>query len=142
MIAASHKLEFYYANIVRRLEGKKRRVLFKQGAYLRKTMQRSMRYSKNPSKPGKPPHARRYNPLLRQLITFDVEGDTVTCGPKLFTGSRVRSSKPLPELLDQGGTTEIGSPPVAVHIAPRPFTDPVFTDGGENFRKLIEGERL
>jgi hypothetical protein len=105
-----------------------------------------MRYSKKPAAPGKPPHARRSNPLLRKLIKFAVDdrSGTVICGPEIFGGSKVRSSKPLPELLNEGGsitTTSLGRE-VAAEVAPRPFTAPVFTDGGEKFRQLIEKESL
>ena len=146
MIKVSQKLELYHAEIVRRVEKKKRAVLFKQGGYLRTTMQRSMRYATSPkqrSRPGRPPLAhKRMGALLRKLIAFDVEGDTVTVGPKIFAGSKVRSSKTLPELLDKGGVTEIGAKRVSVHIAARPYTEPTFSDGGEHFRRLIETERL
>lgn len=135
--------------VLKRISAKKRRVLFKQGAYLRKTMQRAMRYSNEPAPPGKPPHAHKRNragPLLRKLIKFavDLRTGSVTCGPELFRHSTVTSSKPLPQVLNEGGnvTNEVRGQRVTEHIAPRPFTQPVFSDGGTNFRHLIEKESL
>lgn len=132
--------------LMRRHAARNRQVLFRQGAYLKTTMQRSMRYSRKVSQPGQPPHARKNNPLLRKLIKFavDLAQQSVICGPEKFGGSRVRASQPLPQLLDQGGdvTIEVKGVPVIAHIAPRPFTAPVFTDGGENFRKLISSVPL
>jgi hypothetical protein len=143
------KLTLYADRIQKRIAAKQKRVLFKQGKYLKTTMQRSMRYSNKPSQPGKPPHAHKKNsagPLLRKLIAFAVnlrEG-SVTCGPKLFARSTVVSSEPLPQVLNEGGdvTNEVKGKRVTEHIATRPFTQPVFSDGGENFRRLIEKESL
>ena len=150
------KVEIYHKKVLKRCRKKRKTILFKQGAYLRKTMQRSMRYSKKPSQPGQPPHARKNNPLLRKLIKFvvDLVTGTVVCGPEKFKGgSGGKSSKPVPQLLDQGGQVtfstrfmdpkkiapeDVHKSKITVEIAPRPFTAPVFTDGGENFRKLLK----
>lgn len=188
------RLRLEERRLAARTKKKKRTVLFKQGAYLRKTMQRSMRYAskKNPqSKPGEPPRAHKdtkRGPLLRKLITFevDVEKGSVVCGPKLTTPI---GSTTVPELLDKGGKVRLNRKrqlkaatfepgeygPVrdlgkgrfvrimletpaqcerasrlimeenlrraggaVVEIKPRPFTKPVFSDGGKNFEKLLK----
>lgn len=183
--ATIKKVVVYNKQVMERLRQGRRRVLFRQGSYLQRTMQRAMRYSDKPSRPGRPPHAHkntRRGPLLRKLIRYDVDADegTVLCGPMLLG---VSASRPLPELLDQGGRPEpsqlrktsfrvgqFGTVREGVRIrlktaaqadrasrlaeeenalrrrslnhriAPRPFVAPVFTDGGENFAKLIEKE--
>lgn len=142
MIQVVSKIELYQDRIQQRIAAKQKRVLFKQGAYLRTSMMRSMRYSDKPSQPGRPPHARRRTGAhLRKGIRFNVQDDSVICGPDLRPESKVLSLKPLPQLLDEGGITKgIGGERIA--IAPRPFTAPAFSDGGVRFRQLIEGERL
>lgn len=179
--------------LLRRFERKEKRILYKQGAYTRKTMQRSMRYTSKDDKrsePGKPPLAHKNNrkgPLLRKLIAFrvDEQAKTVTTGPTLIRSQ----GQPVPQKLDKGGrvgraalsktefdvgdygpirrrdgksfhrvlletpaqaqrATRIVTEENAVrqsagaYIKPRPFTAPVFTDGGENLRKLIAKEPL
>lgn len=155
MTVKAIRVEMYTLRVLKRILNKKRRVLFKQGAYLKTTMQRSMRYSNKRSEPGKPPTAHKPHALLRKLIEFnvDIDAGSVVCGPKKITGGTgSKSTKPLPQLLDQGGDVTIETkfidirtafienikgPSVVAHIAPRPFTAPVFTDGGEKFRKLL-----
>jgi len=138
------KIEIYADRVLKRIADKKKRVLFAQGKYLRTTMQRSMRWSKKPSAPGQPPHAHRNTGgLLRKLILFkvDLDAGSVVCGPKL---SKSKSTTPLPQLLNEGGdvTKQNKGKRVTTDIAPRPFTQPVFSDGGTKFRQLIEQEAL
>lgn len=176
-----------------RIERKNKRVLYKQGAYTRTTMQRSMRYTSKDDKhsePGRPPFAhknKRKGPLLRKLIKFSVDERemSVVTGPE---ASR-RATPTIPQTLDQGGRVpprllkphefEVGEygpirylgghrfarvlletpgqaqratrlvieenavrQSAGAYIKPRPFTAPVFTDGGENLRKLIAREPL
>ena len=179
--------------LLKRLEKKEIKVLFKQGAYLKKAMQRSMRYAtknKKVSQPGQPPLAHKDNPkgpLLRKLIAFfvDLSSKSVVTGPKMIGGGQ-----PVPQVLDKGGTirpkllkkvdykvgdfgpiryrgggkfarvklqtTEqtkraaelaleenaIRGSKAAIHIKPRPFTTPLLSDGGENFRKLVHSVPL
>lgn len=132
--------------VLRRFATKKKRVLFKLGGYVRTTMQRSMRYSKKPAPPGKPPHAHKKTnrgPLLRKLITFfvDLKTESVVCGPQIFAESLVRSRDPLPKLLNEGGIAsklQKGGREVSFQISAHPFTAPVFTDGGKRFKELLE----
>ena len=177
--------------VVKRVSRAQKKVLFKQGAYLRKTMQRSMRYAtkrKQHSAPGEPPRAHKdgsRGPLLRQLISFfvDLAKGSVICGPMKFN-----SGQSVPQLLDQGGLTnplshkpnfkvggrgpiryDFSGRPVIVKlqteaqtqladqvatdsisltkggptkIAARPFTKPIMSDGGKNFRKLIADTKV
>lgn len=187
------KLVMKPEELLRRIERKEKRILYKQGAYTRTSMQRSMRYTSNDDKssePGKPPLAhknKRRGPLLRKLIKFavDLNEMSVVTGPDLIQ----RSTPTIPQILDKGGrqrrrlrtkiSFDVGdygpiryrgggkfhrvlleTPGQAAratrlvaeensvrqsanaYIKPRPFTAPVFTDGGENLRKLIAKEPL
>jgi hypothetical protein len=178
---------------LRRHAAREKRILYKQGAYTRTTMQRSMRYTSKDDKhspPGKPPLAhknKRKGPLLRKLIKYNVDlvETSVVTGPDLLRAE----GQPVPQKLDKGGkagraqlsTKEFdvgGYGPIryrgggkfhrvlletprqaqratrlvteenavrqsaGAYIKPRPFTAPVFTDGGENLRKLIAREPL
>lgn len=178
--------------LLRRLHEKKIKVLYKQGAYVTKTGQRSMRYAKpdKVSPAGKPPFAHKAGPdnprgpLLRKLWRYEVNKSEfgVVSGPPLTTGQ----SPPVPKLLNEGGqiprkrelktnfvvgkagpirrtasgklagvklTTAnqvqraerlaleenaLRTLTVSGTIKPRPFIAPLFTDGGENFRKLVK----
>ena len=114
------KVVMYPDRVNKRIDGKRARVLFKLGAYLRTTMQRSMRYSNKPSQPGKPPHAhKKTGAHLRKRIRFNVDlaEGSVVCGPDLKPDSHVQALKPLPELLNNGGVIQqtidgVGRPPV------------------------------
>lgn len=190
-----------------RMERKDKKVLFKQGAYVRRAMQRSMRYagkSQKPrtSKPGEPPRAHKDNPkgpMLRKLVAFEVDlnAKSVVTGPQRFGAGTV------PKSLNEGGTIQtrpaqmksklgiddygpirrsstsvqsrrIAGPgsdkyvriklktgaqvdraisladqynaslpkSVTVHIAARPFTLPLLSDGGANLLKLIKDTPL
>jgi len=198
------KVQMDAEKLLRRHAAKEKKVLFKQGAYLKTAMGRSMRYAtkkKKASQPGQPPLAHKDNPkgpMLRKLIKFEVDlaGKSVVCGPTAF-GRGV-----VPKVLNEGGTIktkprkakedyQIGDfgpirrsatsaqsrpivpkgekyvrvelktaamvtrsqrlavtfnamlpPSVAVSIKPRPFTAPLMTDGGDNFRKLIDSVPL
>lgn len=142
---------------IRRIDRKETRVLFKLGAYIRKAMQRSMRYAGKRggksyrSKPGEPPRAHRdgRGPLLRKLIAFAVDKRTkrVATGPQIDSRSRSLAPKPLPALLERGGTTTVfqdrkKTKPVQAFIKPRPFAAPLLTDGGKELLRLLTQERL
>jgi len=81
-------------------------VLSKAGAFIRRTAKGSIRYSKNPSRPGQPPHAHRSkkggkNSPLRELIFFGFDERTASLvvGPTPFRGRAV-----VPRVLELGGT--------------------------------------
>lgn len=130
--------------VLNRLDAKRASVLGRTGAFTRKSMQRSMRYhtkSGKPSKPGKPPRARRAYPLLRQRIAFGVDGDEVITGPLV---RRSTTSVKVPRLLNEGGVAKVvlpGGDKVRAKYLPRPFaTDesPAFTAGLAKFQELTE----
>lgn len=136
---------FDRSKVLDRLEKKRARVLARTGGYTRSAMQRSMRYvtgKGKPSKPGKPPKARRKNPLLRKLIAFGLDSnDTVVVGP---LASKSSTTVNVPELLNEGGTARIvlpGGERVRARYMPRPFATPDSPAGsaGQNkFEELIE----
>lgn len=187
------KLVMKPEELLRRLERKEKRILYKQGAYTKTSMARSMRYTSKDDKssePGKPPLAhknKRKGPLLRKLVKFHVDENekSVVTGPDAL---RVQG-QPVPQKLDKGGrigrsslsttTFDVGDygpirrrdgksfhrvlletpamteratrlvleenavrQSAGAYIKPRPFTAPVFTDGGENLRKLLAKEPL
>lgn len=137
------KLEIYASKVDRRIKNKQRKVLFALGKYLKTTMQRSMRYRKGPSKPGQPPSAhKKTGAPLRSTIRFEVDlvSGSVVAGPLKFHSVSQPSGKPVPELIDKGGPVfaELKGVSVVANIAPRPFTAPVFTDGGKRFNELLE----
>lgn len=81
-------------------------VMSKAGAFIRRTAKGSIRYSKNPSRPGQPPHAHRSkgnkNSPLRELIFFGFDERTASLvvGPTPFRGRAV-----VPRVLELSGTT-------------------------------------
>ena len=88
---------------------RKRKILFMTGKYTKTSIQRSMRYSKKRSEPGKPPNAHKDSkkgPLLRKLVAFavDVEADSVVAGP-MKAGNVTAPT--TPEVLDQGGRVPV-----------------------------------
>lgn len=103
------KLTFNSQQLLRRLHAKSVKVLKKQGAYVTRTGQRSMRYGKpgKVSQPGKPPLAHKAGPdnprgpLLRKLWRYQVDqvALSVVSGPPLTTSQ----SPPVPRLLNEGG---------------------------------------
>ena len=81
-------------------------VLSKAGAYIRRTAKGSIRYSKNPSQPGRPPHAHRSkkggkSSPLRELIFFALDHRTASLvvGPTPFRGRAI-----VPRVLELSGT--------------------------------------
>ena len=81
-------------------------VLSKAGAFIRRTAKGSIRYSKNPSRPGMPPHAHRSKKgnktsPLRELIFFAYDEPTASLviGPTPFRGRAI-----VPRVLELGGT--------------------------------------
>lgn len=104
--------------LLKREAARDRKVLFKQGAYVKTAMQREMRYRKGKSKPGEPPSAHKDSKkgaLLRKLITFvvDLVAGSVKIGPPKIGND----SQSLPHVLDVGGRV-----PVAKLLKQRTFT--------------------
>lgn len=111
------------------IEKKERRVLIRTGSFGRTTMRRNFRKRKKPSKPGQPPHVRQSGNRGLKLVRWALVGkQTVVIGPLKFNTS-TRSSKPTPQLLEEGGTARIktGSEGTATaRFRPRPFRDKTF----------------
>lgn len=126
---------------------KRDRALFILGAYTKRAIQRSMRYSNKPSQPGQPPRAhkkRSAGPLLRQLTDFQVDKrrGRVVIGPKKFRALSQPSGKPVPQVLNEGGRVKarLEGKPIVAELEARPFTKPAFTDGGKRLDTILEKE--
>lgn len=142
----------------------RKRVLFKLGGYVQKTMQRSMRYKKpggKASSPNSPPKALKTNPRLRKGIGFIVEErrGSVVIGPDTYDkrkrggGARPASSgMTVPRLLNEGGTIIVPQrvrdgdlKPTGViraEIEPRPFVKPPREKGQERFLELLAKNQI
>lgn len=147
MIDAQAIVEIYTQKILKASGDKKRRVLFKLGGYMRTTEARSFRVSAKYSTPGQPPKVRSSGSPLRQLVAFEVDLDKerVVTGPMIFAGTKLRSSKPLPQLLDQGGSyvqPRPGGEGVMAQMAARPFRGATYQKGLARFQELVAKEQL
>lgn len=79
-----------------------RKVLSKQGAFLRGSFRRALRRRKKPSSPGQYPHVHsndRYASLKNTLFAYDPPRHSVYVGPV-----RINTKHNVPELLTHGGT--------------------------------------
>lgn len=147
MIKTAIKIVMEDEKLLKRMRDKRRRVLFKAGAYTLTSMRRSMRYRKGPSNPSFPPSAHKQNgALLRKASEFTVDDrkGTVVIGPIGFRRKSQPSGNPVPQLLNEGGSVNsfLKGKMVAAEIEPRPFVQPAFTDGGARYRQLLEKEQL
>jgi hypothetical protein len=144
------KVKMYAGKVEKRIGAKKRRVLFKAGAYGLKSYRRAQRYRNKPSKKGEPPsaHKRGSNgPKLREASAFIVDlngSESVVIGPFKFSAESQPTGKSVAELLNTGGPVEalLAGQPVIAQVEPRPFIAPLFTDGGKRFNELIGKEPL
>ncbi len=132
--------------VIEALEFKYRRVMAKLGGFTRTTMQRSMRYSKKPSKPGQPPRSiRDYNGnagALRRLIEFgyDKNDKTLVIGPQLISSPTLPlGGKTVPQLLNEGGTAFVKNfgNRIPATFKARPFVQPAVEKGITKFRDLL-----
>lgn len=99
MVTMRVKAMFFDSKPVTRAVGKARRqALSRAGAFVRRTARGSMRRSKKPAAPGKPPHV--HEGSLKRLLYFSYDSgdDTVVVGPLGFRKSEATS------LLEFGGT--------------------------------------
>ena len=90
---------FDRAAVVRTVNGTKRKVLSKAGAFIRTAARTSIRKRKGSAPAGKPPHS--HEGSLRRLILFgyDKAADSVVVGPVGFKKSTA------PNVLEYGGDT-------------------------------------
>lgn len=121
MIDMRIKNFFFDREAVRRaVAPAKIKVLSKIGAFIRKSAQTSMRYTKKArSKPGEPPRAhKQFGALLRRLIYFgyDPSTDSVVVGPIRAKGGKA------PNLQEFGGRARWGGKMVT--LPARPFMAP------------------
>jgi len=115
---------FDRATVIRAVDGAKRKVLSKAGAFIRTAARTSIRKRKKSAPPGKPPHS--HEGSLRRLILFgyDQAADSVVVGPVGFKKSVA------PNVLEYGGETVVLSrrggrlTSRKVNIAARPFMAP------------------
>lgn len=132
---------------------KRDRALFKIGGYSSRAMQRIQRYANKkgePSKPGEPPRAHRDTPggpQLRKLTGFIVDrrAGSVSIGPKKFGPLSQPEGKPVPQALNEGARVKAkldDGKTVVAELEARPFTAPVFTDGGKKLAEILEKDPL
>jgi hypothetical protein len=115
---------FDRATVVRAVDGAKRKVLSKAGAFIRTAARTSIRKRKGSAPAGKPPHS--HEGSLRRLILFgyDKAADSVVVGPVGFKKSVA------PSVLEYGGDTVVlrrrGGRLTSqrVRIAARPYMAP------------------
>lgn len=118
---------FDRATVIRAVDGAKRAVLSKAGAFIRTAARTSIRKRKASAPAGKPPHS--HEGSLRRLILFgyDKPADSVVVGPVGFKKSVA------PNVLEYGGETVVLSrvggrggrlTSRKVKIAARPFMVP------------------
>jgi hypothetical protein len=108
------------------VDGAKRKVLSKAGAFIRTAARTSIRKRKGSAPPGDPPHS--HEGSLRRLILFGYDGpaDSVVVGPVGFK----KSDPPAPSVLEHGGETVVlrrrggKLESQKVKIAPRPYMAP------------------
>lgn len=128
--------------LFRRHEARNKRVLYRQGGYVRTAMQRSMRYtskSDKHSQPGQPPLAHKNTkrgPLLRKLVTFFVnERDgSVAIGPEATGAPR---SPTIPQALDKGGDVRVGKRELGKTQFDIGDYGPIRYAGGGKFRRTL-----
>ena len=140
------KLEIYAVRMDKAIVRKGKRVLFKLGGYIRKTMRSSMAYKPlgEKSRPGRPPFAHKQTGApLRKGIRFQVNlnDKSVIIGPDVRPDSKVLSLKPLPQLLNEGGVAH-DLKGQTVTIKPRPFLERAYLLGTKEFLRLVEQEKL
>jgi len=115
---------FDRATVIRAVDGAKRAVLSKAGAFIRTAARTSIRKRRASAPAGKPPHS--HEGSLRRLILFgyDKPADSVVVGPVGFKKSVA------PNVLEYGGETVVHSrrggrlTSRKVKIAARPFMTP------------------
>jgi len=118
---------FDRATVIRAVDGAKRTVLGKAGAFIRTAARTSIRKRKASAPAGKPPYS--HEGSLRRLILFgyDRAAESVVVGP---VGFKKSTPHPAPNVLEYGGETVVLSrrggklTSRKVKIAARPFMAP------------------
>ncbi|MCA9266223.1 MAG: hypothetical protein KDA60_20325 [Planctomycetales bacterium] len=98
--------EYFFdrSNLERTMDRKKKRVLIRTASYGRTVMQRGFKKRKGPAANGENPHSHEPH-ILRKLTLWGYEAaiEAVTIGPAIFKSAAKQQSKPVPQLLNEGG---------------------------------------
>jgi hypothetical protein len=118
---------FDRGSVMRAVERGRRKALSRYGAYVRKIAQNSMKRSKKPAPPGRPPHV--HVGLLKRHIyfTYDAARQSVVIGPILIKAGSI-----VPSLLEHGGN--VGK---KVYEA-RPYMRPAHRQGLDKLRDFLK----
>jgi hypothetical protein len=131
-------LFFDRKEVIDKLTKAERRVLSKQGAFLRTASRRSIRRRKKISSPGDPPNAHakgKYATLKNILFAYEPHRHSVVVGPVKL--SKSRGSKTVPEVLEFGGSTRINGKRVV--ITKRPFMRPAYDKEKDKLNAMWKG---
>jgi hypothetical protein len=160
-ITQSKQAFFDRAAVTRNIDKTTARAFVKIGSLGRRIERNMIRYSPNPSKSGKPPHAHGSNSLLKEKIFFvyDATNKSVVIGPALINGAKsIPPGKTVPEVLEFGGTivfprstwvTESATSgrlrrriveSVTRQMQPRPFAAPTMEILETKYQKLWAGD--
>lgn len=133
-LRAATKFFLDRAELARKVEKGRLRVLARFGAFVRRSAKSSIRKRKATSKPGQPPTDRKGD--LKRLIVFGVDPATrsVVVGPLVFTGAR-RQRRMAQELLEYGGT--VPGDGRAVWLTNEPGRDATGRFVSEGRRKVV-----
>jgi len=123
---------FDRSRIQRAVDRAKRRVLVRQGAYVRTVAQHLIHERPGASRPGNPPHSHRG--FLRDQIyyAYDLAAESVVIGPRVFTPNR-----DVPALLEFGG---LGfQPGRSGHYPARPYMGPALEQSRPKLAEFWQG---
>ena len=121
--------------VMKAVDSARRKVLSKQGAFVRTRAKSSIRRRKKSSTPGSPPSS--HVGLLKQFIYFayDPAEKSVVIGPTL-----INRPTGAPETLEHGGDAEIVDRKTgkshSVHIEPRPYMGPALAAESPKFAAM------
>lgn len=88
------------------VDAAKRRVLMRQGQWLRKVAKNLIRKRKKPSAPGQPPHSHRGDLKRLLLYGYDPTTESVVIGPELARWGKsgpMAGTGTVPQRLEEGG---------------------------------------
>ena len=141
MIRITPQMFFDQPRVKRAVDGAKRSVLSKAGAFVRQRARTLIRPRQRSARPGEPPSS--HTGLLRRFIWFgyDRQQDSVVIGPAPLNTSGGRSpygQTTVPEALELGGTVaarERGKREVR-HYAGNPYMGPAMEKEADRFGQL------
>lgn len=133
----------------RRIDQQHERILFRLGAYAATTEARMFKRRKGSAPPGHPPYAHAPGKRGMKDVRYEVNkaAKSVTTGHTLYRGHR--SSKPFPQLMDEGGTVLVknntfsGEQVTTVaRYRPHPFQKRAMQTAVRQMRRILAAERL